>query len=51
KLVGTDESRVVEDASRLLSDKNAYAAMANRENPFGDGMAAEKIATILGTLH
>ncbi len=47
KLVGTNETRVVEEATRLLSDKAAYAAMADRENPFGDGRAAERIADIL----
>lgn len=47
RLIGTDETRILNEASRLLSDPTAYAAMANRENPFGDGKAAEKIADIL----
>lgn len=47
KLVGTDEAVIVEEASRLLSDPAAYAAMANRQNPFGDGRAAERIADAL----
>jgi UDP-N-acetylglucosamine 2-epimerase len=47
KLVGTDETRIVEEASVLLNDRTAYAAMAGRQNPFGDGTAAEKIAGIL----
>jgi UDP-N-acetylglucosamine 2-epimerase (non-hydrolysing) len=47
KLVGTDETRIVEEASILLNDREAYAAMANRQNPFGDGKAAERIASIL----
>lgn len=47
KLVGTNETRIVEEASVLLNDRAAYAAMAGRQNPFGDGTAAEKIAGIL----
>ncbi|MEZ0273383.1 MAG: UDP-N-acetylglucosamine 2-epimerase, partial [Roseimicrobium sp.] len=46
-LVGTDESTILREANRLLEDPAAYAAMANRKNPFGDGTAAEKIATAL----
>jgi UDP-N-acetylglucosamine 2-epimerase len=47
KLVGTDEARIVQEASLLLNDRAAYAAMSNRQNPFGDGRAAERIASIL----
>jgi UDP-N-acetylglucosamine 2-epimerase len=47
KLVGTDEDRIVAEASTLLNDPKAYAAMAGRQNPFGDGRAAERIAGIL----
>ena len=47
KLVGTDEGVIVDEASRLLSDPSAYAAMAGRQNPFGDGRAAERIADAL----
>ena len=47
KLVGTDEARILEEASLLLNDRAAYAAMAGRQNPFGDGRAAERIADIL----
>jgi UDP-N-acetylglucosamine 2-epimerase (non-hydrolysing) len=37
----------VAEASTLLNDAKAYAAMAGRQNPFGDGRAAERIAGIL----
>jgi UDP-N-acetylglucosamine 2-epimerase len=47
KLVGTDEVRIVQEVSMLLNDRAAYAAMSNRQNPFGDGRAAERIASIL----
>jgi UDP-N-acetylglucosamine 2-epimerase (non-hydrolysing) len=40
KLVGTDAADIVREASRLLDDPAAYAAMANRVNPYGDGSAS-----------
>lgn len=43
KLVGTDADQIVNEASRLLDDPQAYAAMAHAANPFGDGHAAERI--------
>lgn len=42
KLVGTDRDEIVAEASRLLTDPAAYAAMASRANPYGDGTAAVK---------
>lgn len=47
RLVGTDRGRIVEEASRLLTDPAAYAAMAQAHNPFGDGRAAERIVQAL----
>lgn len=47
RLVGTDTQRILEEASRLLGDDEAYQAMSSVENPFGDGHAAERIAQIL----
>ncbi len=47
KLVGTNLTTVVDSASTLLSDADAYAAMAKAVNPFGDGQAAERIAEIV----
>jgi len=46
-LVGTDRRRIVEAATRLLTDEGAYRAMANAVNPYGDGRAAERIAAVL----
>lgn len=43
RLVGTDPDRIVEEASRLLDDRQAYEAMAQAQNPFGDGQASQKI--------
>ncbi len=47
KLVGTNTRRIVQEATRLLDDPSAYAAMAKSANPFGDGHAAEKIIQAL----
>ena len=42
KLIGTDEERIVTEVHRLLNDADAYQAMANAVNPYGDGKAAER---------
>jgi UDP-N-acetylglucosamine 2-epimerase (non-hydrolysing) len=47
RLVGCDRGRIVAEASRLLTDPRAYAAMANAVNPYGDGRAAERIGAVL----
>jgi len=43
KLVGTNETTIVTETARLLTDKNAYEAMARAHNPYGDGHATERI--------
>lgn len=43
KLVGTETSRIVKEAKRLLDDKSAYSEMAKAVNPYGNGHAAENI--------
>lgn len=47
KLVGTDEATIYENFNRLLSDTEAYDAMAKASNPYGDGHACRRIADIL----
>jgi len=44
RLVGTDEERIVAEASRLLDDDAARDAMSKVHNPYGDGRASERIA-------
>jgi UDP-N-acetylglucosamine 2-epimerase len=46
-LVGTDVQVIVDTASRLLRDDTSYAAIASVDNPYGDGMAGERIADFL----
>jgi UDP-N-acetylglucosamine 2-epimerase (non-hydrolysing) len=48
KLVGTDSARIVAEATRLLTDGEAYAAMARAVNPYGDGRAAERTVAAIG---
>lgn len=43
KLVGSDVQRIVNEASKLMDDQDAYASMAHAANPFGDGKAAARI--------
>ncbi|WP_262000684.1 non-hydrolyzing UDP-N-acetylglucosamine 2-epimerase [Microbacterium sp. Mcb102] len=42
KLIGTDEQRIVDEVSQLLTDVDAYSAMANAVNPYGDGQTAAR---------
>ena len=47
KLVGTDEEVIYTEFKRLITDKEAYNAMAHASNPYGDGHTCERIADIL----
>ena len=47
KVVGTHADRIVAETSSLLDDEAAYLSMARAPNPFGDGHAADRIATAL----
>lgn len=47
RLVGTDAEKIVAETSTLLSDKNAYLSMSQAHNPYGDGLASERIVGFL----
>ena len=47
RLVGTDADRIVAEATRLLTDPHAHAAMAAVHNPYGDGKAVGRIVETL----
>jgi UDP-N-acetylglucosamine 2-epimerase (non-hydrolysing) len=47
KLVGTDPEIIVNEARILLTDGSAWQAMAGKQNPFGDGTAADRICDAL----
>jgi UDP-N-acetylglucosamine 2-epimerase (non-hydrolysing) len=42
RLLGTDEDLIVATVENLLSDVDAYAAMAYAVNPYGDGLASQR---------
>ena len=46
-LVGTDRQKIVDEAARLLTDKTHYDRMAEAINPYGDGLASQRIRSIL----
>ncbi|MFG6551036.1 non-hydrolyzing UDP-N-acetylglucosamine 2-epimerase [Sulfitobacter sp. M21595] len=43
KLVGTDTNLIVREANSLLDDAAAYELMARAHNPYGDGLASQRI--------
>lgn len=47
RLVGANFDRIVAESTRLLDDCAYYAAMAHGVSPYGDGRAAERIASLL----
>src|SRR5580658_6338537 len=47
KLVGTDEDRIVREATALLEDRQAYDRMARTHNPYGDGQASARIRELI----
>lgn len=47
RLVGTDESAILAEVTRLLDDAEAYRCMARGGSPYGDGHAAQRIVDIL----
>ncbi len=51
RLVGTDETCLVDEATRLLDDPQAYEAMSVATNPYGDGKAAPRILDDLVAVH
>ena len=44
QLVGTDAEEILKAATTLLDDDGVYAKMASATNPYGDGLAAQRIA-------
>ena len=46
-LAGTSEEKIYEIGFKLLNDQEAYHAMAQAVNPFGDGTASDRIARVL----
>ncbi|WP_086288220.1 non-hydrolyzing UDP-N-acetylglucosamine 2-epimerase [Campylobacter devanensis] len=47
RLVGTDITKITQQAQILLDNESEYKTMSNAINPYGDGTASEKIAAYL----
>lgn len=43
KLVGTDYDKIINEVSHLLDDEKSYEKMSMAVNPYGDGLACERI--------
>ncbi len=47
KLVGTDSTKIIEEAQRLLENNELYREMSYAHNPYGDGTACVNIIEFL----
>lgn len=47
RLVGVETDDIVREVARLLTDKDAYRAMARCVSPYGDGKASGRIAGLI----
>jgi UDP-N-acetylglucosamine 2-epimerase (non-hydrolysing) len=48
RIIGTDPNSIVEHVEELLEDEQAYRQMTTAINPYGDGLASERIVEVLG---
>lgn len=51
KLVGTNYDLIIKEVSRLLDDATYYNSMAQANNPYGDGLACERITEYVTIYH
>ena len=49
-LVGTDTNKIVREANRLLNSKDEYTKMSKLHNPYGDGLACQRIIEFISKL-
>lgn len=49
-LVGTDKEKIVSEANSLLIDTERYKLMSGLHNPYGDGLASQRIAEFVKSL-
>jgi len=47
RLVGTDPDKIADETNLLLRNPKAYEAMSFAHNPYGDGLACERIVQVL----
>lgn len=46
-LVGTNKTKIFDEANKLLLNENYYTQMSGKHNPYGDGLASQRIITTL----
>jgi len=46
-LVGTNKEKIINESEKLLTNSSCYLQMSNKHNPYGDGLASERITAIL----
>lgn len=49
-LVGTNTNKIVTEANRLLNDNDSYTKMSKLHNPYGDGLACQRIIEFISKL-
>jgi UDP-N-acetylglucosamine 2-epimerase (non-hydrolysing) len=47
KLVGSNQKSIVKEVSKILNDKKYYKSISILHNPYGDGLASNRIVNIL----
>lgn len=47
RLVGTEGAKIVSEVGRLLNDEKAWQTMSHAHNPYGDGLACQRIVQAL----
>ena len=47
RLVGADTQKIVQHVTELLNNEAAYLKMSKAHNPYGDGIAAQRIVKVL----
>ena len=49
-LVGSDETRIIDETWKLLTDDAHYRSMVIGYSPYGDGKSSERLVTKLAAL-
>ena len=50
RLVGTDETRILSEYEKLITDEAHYRSMAEATNPYGDGKTSDRVLELLDKL-
>jgi UDP-N-acetylglucosamine 2-epimerase (non-hydrolysing) len=50
RLVGTDETRILSESEKLITDEAHYRSMAEATNPYGDGKTSDRVLELLDKL-